>query len=40
MATSAKALRVLVVDDNRDGADALGVRRAKVWFFLWVRDPS
>ena len=25
MATSAKTLRVLVVDDNRDGADALGL---------------
>src|ERR1017187_2418307 len=25
MATSEKALRVLVVDDNRDGADALGM---------------
>src|ERR1700676_2640215 len=25
MATSEKALRVLVVDDNRDGADALGL---------------
>jgi len=25
MATSEKTLRVLVVDDNRDGADALGL---------------